>query len=330
MADYIIDGAILTDIADAVREKTGGTEPIVPENMAEEVSVGFERAYAAGYEDGKGGWIGDGNTHIWISLSEGRTSPMMGLNLNGTVTVDWGDGTEPEVLTHTNYYRADSLTHNYAAAGNYMITISGDGELRIAGDGVSGSYLLRYNPNVVDDRNTAYVSSICKVEVGNNVTSLNQAFRGCRSLSGVSIPNNRITVINTSTFQYCSALRSVTLPDGVTSIVESMFYLCYALASVTIPESVTSIGDSAFYECSSLTSIKFPAGVTSIGRAVFYNCYGVRTYDFTACTAVPTLAATNAFYNIPADCEIRVPAALYDEWIAATNWSAYVDRIVAV
>ena len=55
MPDYIIDGAILTDIADAVREKTGAIEPIVPENMAEmlrNVKGDYERGYAEGYEQG--------------------------------------------------------------------------------------------------------------------------------------------------------------------------------------------------------------------------------------------------------------------------------------
>lgn len=55
MSDYIIDGAILTDIADAVREKTGTTDPIVPENMAEmlrNVEGDYERGYAEGYEKG--------------------------------------------------------------------------------------------------------------------------------------------------------------------------------------------------------------------------------------------------------------------------------------
>ena len=55
MPDYVIDGAILTDIADAVREKTGAIEPIVPENMAEmlrNVEGDYERGYAEGYEKG--------------------------------------------------------------------------------------------------------------------------------------------------------------------------------------------------------------------------------------------------------------------------------------
>ena len=39
---------------------------------------------------------------------------------------------------------------------------------------------------------------------------------------------------------------------------------------------------------------------------------------------------TNAFNDISADCEIRVPAALADEWKDATNWSTYADHIVGV
>ena len=55
MPDYIIDGAILTDIADAVRAKTGDTEPIIPEEMAAKLlntEGDYERGYAEGYEKG--------------------------------------------------------------------------------------------------------------------------------------------------------------------------------------------------------------------------------------------------------------------------------------
>lgn len=59
MSDYIIDGAILTDIADAVRKKTGAIEPIVPENMAEmlrNVEGDYDSGYAAGYAEGRDIW----------------------------------------------------------------------------------------------------------------------------------------------------------------------------------------------------------------------------------------------------------------------------------
>ena len=77
-------------------------------------------------------------------------------------------------------------------------------------------------------------------------------------------------------------------------------------------------------------SITIPDGVTSIGSNAFNNCSGVRYYDFTHHTAVPTLSNANAFNDIAADCEIRVPAALANKWKAATNWATYAVKIVGV
>jgi hypothetical protein len=74
--------------------------------------------------------------------------------------------------------------------------------------------------------------------------------------------------------------------------------------------------------------MKIPSSVTSIDGYAFYNCYSVAYYDFHNHTSVPTLSNNNAFYGIASDCKIVVPDALYDEWIAATNWSSLASKIV--
>ena len=58
----------------------------------------------------------------------------------------------------------------------------------------------------------------------------------------------------------------------VKSIGSYAFYGCSALTSLSIPNGVTSIGPSAFYGCSGLTSVTIPNGVTSIGSSAFQNC----------------------------------------------------------
>ena len=296
----------------------------------------------------------DGKTRIYIHLEDGRTSPMLGCCPNGTVTVDWGDGTEPDTLTGTSTSTVQwTPTHEYSAPGDYVIKLTVDGSVGFAGSGSSNqySYLLRYSSGS-DGRNKVYQNAIQKVEIGDGVTSIgneafyncyslpsvtipngvtsigNQAFRNCYSLSSVTIPNG-VTSIGTQAFHSCYSLSSVTIPNGVTSINTQAFYNCYSLSSVTIPNGVTSIDNQAFYGCT-LSSVVIPDGVTSINSKTFYNCYGIRYYDFTRHTTVPTLSNTDAFNGIAADCEIRVPAALADEWKAATNWATYANYIVGV
>ena len=172
--------------------------------------------------------------------------------------------------------------------------------------------------------------SLASITIPEGVTSIGSyAFWSCSSLASITIPDGA-TTISDSAFRSCSSLASITIPDGVTTISDSAFYGCSSLASITIPDGVTTISDSAFRSCSSLASITIPEGVTSIGSYAFYYCYGMRYYDFTACTSVPALSSTNAFNKIPSDCQMLIPAALYDEWSAATNWATYASYMVAV
>ena len=129
---------------------------------------------------------------------------------------------------------------------------------------------------------------------------------------------------------YCNMLQEVYIGKNVTSIGNNAFQKCYSLASITITTSVTSIGNNAFSNCRSLASIIIPDGLTSIGSSAFYNCYGMRYYDFSACTAIPTLSNKNTFDNIPPDCQMLIPSSLYNNWKSATNWATYASKMVSV
>ena len=297
----------------------------------------------------------DGKTRVYIRLEDGRTSPMLGCCPNGTVTVDWGDGTTPDVLTGTSTSTVQwTPTHEYAAPGDYVILLTVDGSMRFYGSNSSNQYsgILRYTSGG-DNRNRTYQNAVQRIEIGDGVTSIGDyAFKNCYSLSNIVIPDS-VTGIKSGAFSQCYSLSNVVIPDGVTSIANGTFYQCYSLSDISIPYGITSIGINGFYQCYSLSDIVIPDGVTSIGNYTFYQCYSlsnvvipdsvtsisdytfsncscVRYYDFSHHAAVPTLSSTNAFTNISADCEIRVPAALVDEWKSATNWTKYADYIVGV
>ena len=298
--------------------------------------------------------VQDGKTRIYISLQEGRTSPMLGVCPNGTVIVDWGDGTATDTLTGTSTSTyAWTPKHNYAAPGNYVITLSVDGIMGLIGGSSSGAGtpILR-NSSDTDSANRAYSGSIYSVEIGENavigaaafnrcdrmknifipdsVTSIGiNAFQYCYNLSSVSIPNG-ITKIDNYTFQYCYSLSSVSIPSSVTSIGTNAFSACYSLSNISIPDGVTIINTNSFNSCYHLSAVYFPGSVKTINSNAFSSCSGVAYFDFTKHTSVPALSATSAFSNIAADAQIRVPMELVDEWKAATNWATYASQIVGV
>ena len=126
-------------------------------------------------------------------------------------------------------------------------------------------------------------------------------------------------------FQYCSNLKSVNIPDTVTTI-GAMFYQCRKLENITIPNSVTKIYDNAFYECSSLTSVEIPSGVTLIGANALYIGSSMNKSTIRMLPITPPVIRSNTFGAKYLN-KIIVPKGTGNVYKSATNWSAYADYI---
>ena len=106
-------------------------------------------------------------------------------------------------------------------------------------------------------------------EVTYTVTGIKeQVFSNCSALTSVSLPDG-LTSIGNAAFEYCSSLATVSIGSGLTTIGNSAFSNCTSLTGITLPDGVTTIGAEAFFNCTSLTGITIPNTVTSIGIAAF-------------------------------------------------------------
>ena len=239
----------------------------------------------------------DGRTRLYVRMQEGRLSPVLKLYLNANtkLDIDWGDDTHSTFTSTSADYKSER--HTYASAGDYVVSIgviSGSFSLQSSSNNIS---TLFTNDNASDrSPDIGYLSTICKVEIGDGVTSIGtHAFRYCYSLSQITIPNG-VTSIGTYTFSRCVSLSQITIPNGVTSIDTYAFSYCYSLSQITIPNGVTSIESSAFYYCLSLGYIKFVSQTP------------------------PTVTNSNTWEFIPRDCKILVPRGTLSAYKSATNY----------
>ncbi len=109
---------------------------------------------------------------------------------------------------------------------------------------------------------------------------------------------------------YKSAIKSIIIEEGITSIGNYAFKGCTNLTYLSIPDTVTEIGSSAFSGCTKLESIFISDNVTSIGTYAFENCtslksvtlsnnlYSISDYSFKGCSSLVYVDIPDGVYFI--------------------------------
>ena len=125
-----------------------------------------------------------------------------------------------------------------------------------------------------------------------------------------------ITILGDA-FKSNTAITSVTIPEGYTSIGISALSGCSGLTSITIPSSLQTVGATAFQNCTKLTTVNFTeneSGTLKFMNKVFDGCTALASinlpvqttsvYDngniFTGCTALKniTVSSGNTTYSV--------------------------------
>ena len=128
------------------------------------------------------------------------------------------------------------------------------------------------------------------------------------------IPQYAFCDPNTQILQ--TRLKSVIMPNSVTSIASYAFYGCTGLTRVTIPSSVTSIGNGAFYACSGLTSVTIPSSVTSIGVDAFAYCTSLTI-------AITPFGSDANYHNVFSGCTNLKTITIPDGVTSIGNYAFY-------
>ncbi len=133
---------------------------------------------------------------------------------------------------------------------------------------------------------------LTNVIIPDSVIAVNdRAFDNCENLIELTIPNS-VTTIGNRIFRGCTSLNkplynahtfiflpfnhsgNFVIPKGIKTIANSAFMGCGGLTQITIPDTVITIGPKAF-SCCNLTTITLPNSVTTIGNNAFYPCFKI-------------------------------------------------------
>ena len=116
-----------------------------------------------------------------------------------------------------------------------------------------------------------------------NASSLTQmgegAFHNCSALAGVSLKDGtQLTNIPKQAFSGCGKLKTITIPQKVSSIGEEAFSDCKSLEKVNFSQtaSLQMVGDLAFYGCEALRKIELPQGLLNLSNGLFGDCINLR------------------------------------------------------
>lgn len=325
MSLKFITEQILEDTADAIRAKTGGTAAITPADFPDEI---------ASIPSGGGDTFED--IMLTRTVTEYTNGTITELPVNALRYTPLKKLTLSALSKFSSYAfgNSDFLEEVYFPAVDANTTVSRLGYGSYAFEGCSRLWKVSMPhakmipdscfmncikltnidmPEVRDIRGNAFNGAIA----ANTITPIELSFPALRDLNGTNI-------------FYDAKVAKVNMPI-LENIAAGAFAGAKFLTELELPSSmVTKALNRLCYGCTAMTKFVCRAPITTISSQCFANCSACLEFDFSACTAVPTLQNTSCFQKINANAVIKVPAALESEWKAATNWATFASQIQGV
>ena len=189
-------------------------------------------------------------------------------------------------------FKVDGIAYNIINASTFEVEVTSGGD-----------YDKANHPNISIPAEVIYNNDSYHVtRIGDD------AFNRCPNyLKSVVIPEG-VTSIGYHAFYDCYQMETISLPNSLTSIEKYAFQYNFSLNNIVIPSGIKSIEEGTFYGLRNrLTNISLPEGLISIGEKAFGECCQLKTLHI---PETVTSIGDNCFYECNNLDSIYLPASI--------------------
>ena len=192
-------------------------------------------------------------------------------------------------------------------------------EVTLAGDGTEFVTLTRAGTLQRKLENEKVIKLIVSGPINLNDLTYMKQLINTKNLQSIELDQSRITTFPANIFQNVKKIVAIKLPLSMTSI-GSCAFSGSGIRSVTIPDKVTSVGGDAFAYCSQLTRVVIGKAVKTMAQGVFYSSKVKEA--FVKPLTPPTLTGVDDYLFSGKNRIIHVYPSAVDKYIAA-NWERF-------
>lgn len=113
------------------------------------------------------------------------------------------------------------------------------------------------------------------VVVPDYITDISTAFSGNTTLKTIIVPDS-LTSFGTNCFKNCTNLESINMPSNLEYIGKDSFWQTGLKGEIVLPNTVTYIARNAFYHATKIESVVISDNVETIYRATFEGCTSLK------------------------------------------------------
>lgn len=150
------------------------------------------------------------------------------------------------------------------------------------------------------------------------------AFNGCKNLTTINLSDS-LRYIGKGAFALCSSLKNIHWPLRLTAIGEWAFSQT-ALETISLPEGVTSVGSGTFEGCHFAKTVYIPS-TANVEDGNTYDFWQKEGVDCVITCMSPTPHPNARNWNVGV-AAIKVPAELVEQYKA--QFPAIADKVMAV